>query len=148
MANHHLTGMLANNRHPVMPVQTGIQSPSTIMPAKLVPASGKRGAGIQSTPTVMPAEAGIHSSRTGHWIPADAGMTEGGRTHTFDAASMHKAGIQGTHSAMPAKLVPVSSKRGEDSQEFSLTVMPAKAGIHSSRTEHWIPAYAGMTGKG
>lgn len=89
MANHHLTGMLANNRHPVMPVQTGIQSPSTVMPAKLVPASGKRGAGIQSTPTVMPAEAGIHSSRTGHWIPADAGMTEGGRTHTFDAARLH-----------------------------------------------------------
>ena len=92
MANHHLTGMLANKRppvmvvhrlHTVMPAKAGIQGTHNVMPAKV---------GIQELSlTVMPAEAGIHSSRTEHWIPACAGMTAQGRVHTFDAARREAA---------------------------------------------------------
>lgn len=64
MANSHLTAVSAKRLLPVMPVQ-------------LVP-DGDRGTGI-------------HSPRTGNWIPAFAGMTTGERVDRCDAARREAA---------------------------------------------------------
>ncbi|MGK2941710.1 MAG: hypothetical protein ACSLFJ_08565 [Immundisolibacter sp.] len=40
---------------------------------------------------VMPVQTGIHLPRAGHWIPAFAGMTAGGRFDPFDAARREAA---------------------------------------------------------
>ena len=85
MANHHLTGMLVNGPLCMMPTQAEpffipAQTSLCVMPAQtslcVMPA--------QTSLCVMPAKAGIHPSRSEYWIPACAGMTAGGRVHTFD----------------------------------------------------------------